>query len=98
MERKLFIGDKIELLRECLGNEPGAIGVVYEEYDLGEGCGVSIIFPNGDYDGFSFQEQGVFFCKIGHEESLSNYHFTNVLQLSRDFFKGYFDAALKVNR
>jgi len=82
--RYLRVGDVVELLVHCLGNEPGTNGVVVEEYELG-GHGVMVIFPNGEYDGFSEDEQLNFLQFVRHDERMESYVFTNVMQLSRDF-------------
>ena len=93
MDRKLFIGDTVVLLREVLGNDAGTKGVVYEEYDLGDGPGASVIFENGNYDGFSVDDQKNFLHHVGHYNPCENYQFTNVMQLSRDFDAGFFNDA-----
>ena len=95
MERKLFVGDIVRLTTQyLLGNPIGTKGVVYEEYDLGWGPGASIIFENGQYDGFGFDEQFMV-EKIGHEAVLGYYKFKNVMQLDRDFDNGLFNDVFK---
>lgn len=40
--------------RAIFSNKPGTLAVVYENYCLSaEHSGVSLIFPNGNYDGFT---------------------------------------------
>ena len=90
MDRILFVGDMVILDEPLLGNTIYAKGVVYEEYDLGKGPGASIIFENGNYDGFSPEEQDHMVQKVGHCAECENYVFTNVMHLSKDFDRGYF--------
>ena len=52
-------GTIVKLKLECLGNNPETTGVVFEEYDLGEPGGSQVIFENGEYCGFSPDEQKV---------------------------------------
>lgn len=96
MERKLFVGDVVKIKTKCLllGNADGTLGVVYEEYDLGTGPGASVIFPNGEYDGFSIDEQDLMIDKVGHDGDCADYIFDNVIALSRDFRNGFFSKAL----
>ena len=58
-----LIGAKVKLKVQCLGNEIGTVGYVYEQYqdfDYPQIFGVSVIFENGNYDGFSAKEQVLF--------------------------------------
>ena len=74
-----------------LGNEKGAIGIAFNEYqdfDKKDKKGYQIIFENGDYDGFSYDEQQKYLLEIGFNEKYSNYKFLNV---GKDFQNGYFD-------
>ena len=43
------VGTICKLKVDCLGNEPGTLGVVFYDY----GDGFQAIFENGNYDGFS---------------------------------------------
>ena len=88
-------GTIIKLNTNCLGNKPGTIGVCYEEYNIGEPGAGSVIFENGNYDGFSPSEQKDFLEVIGFDNNISNYKFTNVIQLSRDFENGKFNSIFK---
>ncbi len=88
-------GTVVKLKINCLGNNPGTIGVVFEEYDLGEPGGSQVIFENGEHCGFSPSEQEDFFVKIGFDYDIADYRFTNVIQLSRDFENGRFDSVFK---
>jgi len=88
------IGSVVTLLKPCLGNPVGTVGVCYEVYSLGitdqDGC--SFIFANGNYDGFSKEDQELF-LKHEYDSSLV-YNFTNVMKLSQDFKKGVFSSYL----
>lgn len=92
----MLVGTIIKLKRECLFNPKDTKGVCYEVYSRGKGeDGVSIIFENGQYDGFSPEEQKELLIPIGISENLLNYKFRNVGQLTEDFRKGVFDTVLK---
>jgi len=80
------VGDLVALNRECLGNPEHTEGIVFHIYD--GGC--QIIFPNGNYDGFSEREYDWFY-KLDHSNKYENYHFTNVMQVSQDFDNNYWD-------
>lgn len=95
MRRQLELGDIVKLKTALLGNPAETQGVVYELYYLGEKRGVSAIFENGEYDGFSEEEQSEFLERIGSYGSLKSYHFVNVIKLSRDFDEGVFDEAFE---
>ena len=59
----LKVGDVVTLALELLGCKPGTRGVVYDVYqdfDDPSKQGASIIFENGNYDGFSAEEQIIF--------------------------------------
>lgn len=90
----MIVGTIVELLVACLGNPAGTKGVVYEQYNLGDGPAVSVIFKNGDYDGFSPDEQKSFLKEVGitHDPDVANYKFKNVMILSRDFSAGKFKS------
>ena len=91
----MLIGQKVELRINCMGNPPYTPGYVYDTYrdfDVPSEQGVGVIFPNGEYCGFSKHEQELFFRYDEHVEinfEYSKYKFTNVIQLSRDFDKGF---------
>lgn len=89
------IGTKVRLKIDCMANDKGTIGVCYETYNLGDGNGASIIFPNGEYDGFSEEEQTYFLEII--ENTTFRYEFTNVMKLSADFNKGVFNEILGID-
>ena len=89
-----MVGQIVKLKRCCLSNEPGILGVCYEDYFIGH-HGSSYIFENGSYDGFDEREHEMFLEKTGFSKELSGYLFTNVMQLSRDFQQGVFNSVLK---
>jgi len=84
------VGTLVKLKIEMLGNPKESLGVAYEEYVLDNHKGTSFIFRNGNYDGFSEEEQILFVDKVGFDLDLSQYKFTNVIQLTRDFYDGMF--------
>ena len=86
------IGTVVKLKLEMLGNPKGSFGVAYEEYNIGH-KGTSFIFRNGNYDGFSEDEQVLFVDKIGFDLDIAQYKFANVIQLTRDFYDGRFVKA-----
>jgi len=49
-------GSVVMLKRPMLGNNIYNVGVCYESYTLGNRTGLSFIFENGEYDGFSPEE------------------------------------------
>jgi len=88
---KNFTKGSIVRLKECmLGNNAGEIGVAYDEYNLSEGPGISVIFPNGKYDGFSPEEQKKFLELVDFDAKVSIYNFHNVMELSQHFKTGFF--------
>jgi len=95
----LLPGCIVKLKKNLLGNDVGAFGTCYESYQLGHSQGASFIFENGEYDGFSPDEQKEFLELVGQSEEAKHYKFTNVMQLSADFrsvdslFKRTFDYA-----
>lgn len=97
----LQVGSVVRLRVACLGNPKGTLGVCYEEYVLGGRDGYSIIFENGNYDGFSGEDEACYaeikryLEVIGYAPKLSDYQFTNVMRLSMDFEAGEFDGPLK---
>ncbi len=90
--RALEVGDIVTLKKDLLGNPEESEGVVYDKYNLGEKGGVSVIFENGEYDGFNVEEQKEYLERIGHEESLASYVFTSSINLRQDFDNGVFDS------
>ena len=76
------VGDVVLLTRTMLGNPIHTVGVCYENYVSG---GASFIFENGDYDGFSKEEQKMFLHLVAHDTNLQDYHFINVMSLVEDY-------------
>lgn len=84
--KKIFlVGSIVKLKSELLGNPAETLGICYETYQLGNHQGSSFIFENGNYDGFSPDEQKEFLWFIGQSSEIAKYKFTNVIQLSTDF-------------
>lgn len=67
-----------------LDNPKGTVGVCYENYETGS----SFIFENGNYDGFSIDEQASMLDYVGIDEDNTSYQFKNVIKVSDDFRKG----------
>jgi hypothetical protein len=87
-----MVGDLYSLTVNCLGNKIGTVGVVFNEYpgpDNPASNGIQIIFPNGEYDGFSLKEQDAFLEKVGFDERVCFYKFKNVMRVINDYRKGY---------
>lgn len=92
------VGTIVKLKTDLLDNLQDSIGVCYELYRLSDlldnHLGASIIFQNGNYDGFAPDEQQKFLEVIDYKPL--NYTFTNVMQLDKDFDKGVFNNHLGV--
>ena len=92
------VGDRVKLKTTMLGNIAGTIGYVYEQYadfDNPSKSGVSVIFENGEYDGFSYNEQQIFLEFL--EPTNVYYHFKNVMKLSQDFNNGQFEFVWRLH-
>ena len=50
---------------------------------------------NGNYGGFSVDDQSLFINWAGHSVGCESYHFKNVIQLSHDYDKGFWDNVFK---
>jgi len=91
----MTVGSLVRLKVKCLGNEPGTLGVCYSvDHTLGRPS-YGIVFPNGEYDGFSPAEMGSFLEPAGFSSSVQDYQFTNVIRLSEDCRRGVFNIALQ---
>ena len=94
---ELKVGDVVTTRLEVLGCKPGTRGVVYEiypDFDIPGKMGASVIFENGEYDGFSIRDQELFLNKESVKYIpffIREYRFTNVMKLSQDFKNGYWD-------
>ena len=86
------LGDIVELLTPCLGNEPGTRGIVFHVFDNNV---AQVIFPNGEYDGFDWSTDVDTWFKI-HTNLPLVYDFTNVMQLRKDFKDGIFTKTLEL--
>jgi len=95
------IGDVVTLTLDCLGNSPGTRGVVfnrYPDFDDMNKMGVQIIFENGEYDGFSYEDQQVFLKREDVQYipfSIREYKFENVTKMSLQFKNGYWDEIFR---
>ena len=98
----LMIGTLVQLKRECLDNQEGTIGVVYEVYERAtrrddgqDRYGISVIFPNGRHDGFSSSERNMLLTVIGITTArpVRLYQVKHVTQLMLDFERGLFTQA-----
>jgi len=97
---KLNVGDVVTLAIPMLGCNTGTRGVVfevYEDFDDSSKQGAQIIFENGDYDGFSYEEQQMYLNEetVFPYQKRHDYVFENVITVSRDFRNGYWDDVLK---
>jgi len=84
-----LVGMKVFTKVQVLGNPVGTIGYVYQEYtdfDDPEKLGVSVIFKNGRYDGFSAMEREYFLDEKEIVPDFANYEFKNVITLVCDNF------------
>ena len=76
------------------GCDPGEVGVCYELYQLAGRPGYRFVFEGGRYDGFSPKDIEMLLDLTGRIcESVADYQFRNVTQVSRDFQAGRFAAA-----
>jgi len=97
MRKGITVGSVLRLSVPCLGNPKGTLGLCIEDYNDGQ----MFIFPNGNYDGFGnrFDSTEVEdFFDLDYDNfcyALSNYQFTNVMKLSRDFSLGLFSEVWK---
>lgn len=92
------VGDRALVRRGCLTNPPASIALCVEVYTLAgsdaPADGVTLIFANGQHDGFSQADLGVFHVQRGDRiGALRAYEFANVSALRRDFGAGTFARA-----
>lgn len=93
-EIKTQVGYKVKLKVPCLGNKIGNIGYVYEQYqdfDDPKLFGVSVIFENGQYCGFSAKEKEMFLESVMYKYTYSYYEFENVSKLIKDYNHGFWN-------
>jgi len=97
---KLNVGNVVSLKVGMLKNNPGTKGVVfnnYPDFDDDSKVGAQIIFENGEYDGFSADDQDYYLEKLPTKtlKEHANYEFKNVMRVSQDFKNGFWDEILK---
>lgn len=99
-ERRLEVGDVVTVARPCMGNPPGARAVIVEIYDRGENLnetdrrGVTLLFPDGNFDGFSPGDLTLWgVVKVGSVPALASYRFASAGRLAYDFTQGVFANA-----
>jgi hypothetical protein len=93
------IGMQCTVNKPCMNNAPGSLAVVYEQYQIGKHQGVSLIFPNGEYCGFSIEDLTIWEVNpVMVIPGLSNYQFEYVGNLQKDYLKGAFANAFKPNK
>jgi hypothetical protein len=91
LHRSYPIGLVVTTAKTVISAKAGSLGVVYEHYSFGEHEGISVIFANGDYDGFSCQDTAVFdLTPVRIEKHLADYKFKTVGSLMKDYREGYF--------
>ena len=98
---KLKVGDVVTTAMPLLNCGTGTRGVVYEVYqdfDDSDKQGASVIFENGDYDGFSYEDQQIML----NEEKVTyipfwvrEYKFKNVMKLTQDYERGTWDEIFR---
>ena len=90
---------------KALGVRAGDLGVVFNVYSDSAGTGFQVMFSNGEYNGFSEDEQmgerfvteaDYFLEVLDLIPELSAYRFKNVIQLSEDYRKGVFNVGFKI--
>lgn len=86
------LGQLVKLKEETMGNKVGTTGVCFNVYHLGS-PGAQIIFPNGEYCGFSLDEQKHFFELGQIMPDYCNYIFRNVMVVSKHHQEGLFCGA-----
>jgi hypothetical protein len=89
-----MVGEVYRLKDPLLGNNVGAIGVVYDQHNLtGNPDDIikMIIFENGEYCGFSPEERNEYLLLVNYDVNFSGYEFINSFKLENDFENGYWD-------
>ena len=95
-KESLIVGDVVTLARDCMGNAPGVRAVVVELYDrsryaVDEGLGVTLLFPDGRFDGFSPADRSIWGVRyVGHCPEVADYRFLSAVRLTWDFMRGRF--------
>lgn len=89
------IGMRCTVGSECLGNSQNCSAVVYEHYFFAGHRGISLLFPNGAFDGFSANEIDAWgVVPKSRCPNVSHYKFESVVKLRQDFKAGRFNLAL----
>ena len=89
---QLKLGSKVYASRSCGIAKAHEAGIVYEEYTLEGRKGVSIIFEQGGYDGFSPDDCELFIVNEGTVSAqAAQYQFFNVGRLFADYQAGLFN-------
>lgn len=97
VQKLMQVGTVVKLKVSCLGNEAGTRGVCFHVYQLGDlPPGGQVIFENGNYDGFSVDEQEQFLEII--ENTSFRYEFKHVIKLGQDFEASVFDFIKQKSR
>ena len=80
--------------KPCLHNRPNALALIVEHYKLGEHHGVTALFENGNYDGFSHECAEIFsLTPVKFLKKYANYEFTTAVRLSNEYQSGLFKNA-----
>ena len=91
----LRVGDVVRVTRAALGNPEHSLAVVVEVYDRhvhGDELGVTLLFQNGQADGFSGGDCALFgVSRVGHRPALAGYQWRSALALLEDYSRGWFD-------
>lgn len=93
-----MIGSICKLLVDCLGNPAGTKGLVietYPDFDDNKKLGITVLFPNGNLDGFSIREQRDYLEIVNLDERYADYIFKSVVSTSVEFRNGFFDSVFK---
>lgn len=91
LREQLIVGDVVVVERATGVNDAHARAVVVERYVLGNRPGWTLLFNDGQHDGFSPDDCAI--CgvrRVGHEPSVADYVFRSALQLLFDFERGRF--------
>ena len=94
--KDVTIGDVVKVIKDNSFVPLNIYGVVYERYRFGSFEGVSVIFENGKYDGWSEKNFATFLRPVFHCTCLKAYEFRNVQQVANDFMKGLFTPAFNM--
>lgn len=94
--KDVTVGDVIKVIKNNSFVPLNMYGVVYERYRFASFEGVSVIFENGKYDGWSEKDFGTFLMPVFHCTRLKAYDFRNVQQVVNDFTNGIFKPAFEM--